>query len=60
MAMNVRQLIKALQAFPPNAKVVVCSHDQDPEKGEMDGFISTVGEAPIAIEERGAGVVIYQ
>jgi hypothetical protein len=56
--MTVRRLIKALKKMPPDAKVAICAHDQDPERGEFDGFVNRVEASPKAIRERGAGVVI--
>jgi len=56
--MTVGRLISALEKCPPRALVAVCAHDQDPERGEFDGFAFAVEIAPPAIKERGAGVVI--
>jgi hypothetical protein len=56
--MTVRRLIAQLRKLPPNAKVAVCAHDQDPARGEFDGFVNSVSPAPDALRERGCGVVI--
>lgn len=56
--MTVKALIGALQKMPPRARVCFCAHDQDPERGEFDGSVSSVEEAPAAIRERGYGVVL--
>lgn len=58
MSLTVKQLIAKLSKYPANSRVVVCAHDQDPDAGEVDGFVSYVMEAPEAIKERGASVVL--
>lgn len=56
--MTVRKMIALLKKMPQNAQVVVCDHDQDPERGEFSGVPNWVVEAPPAIKARGYGVVI--
>lgn len=58
MSLTVAQLIKRLSKMPPRARVVFVAHDQNPDDGEFDGFISIVDEAPEALKERGAGVML--
>ncbi len=56
--MTVRELIRRLNKMPPNAKVAFCDHDQDWDRGEMNGPIQRCEEAPDAIKDRGYGVVL--
>lgn len=58
MAITVKQMIAKLKKMPQSAKVAVCNHDQDAGRGEMDGTVSGIEEAPEALRERGYGVVI--
>lgn len=60
MGMTVRKLIEELHKMPLTAQVAICAHDQDPERGEFDGSVSSVRRAPDALKLRGCGVVILQ
>jgi len=56
--LTVRQLIAKLKKMPPDALVVFCAHDQEPEQGEYDGSVYAVDEAPPALRDRGYGVTL--
>lgn len=60
MSMTVRRLITALKKMPPDAKIAICCHDQNPEAGEFNGSPWKVERAPLMLKDRGLDVVIFQ
>ena len=57
--MNARQLIRLLKTYPGDSRVGVCSHDQDPERSELDGLVEGVLElSPGAAKHLGVEIVL--